>query len=268
MPRAPARLPTVVLAVTEAHAALLDDRLPGLLDGLYLHGSLGFGGEFHAGSDIDFVATCSRRPTDTDVELLREVHAELARRWPTPAHDGFYVLESDLSGPATEVPDVPGVLHEWFDVGRHADVTAITWHELRHHGITLRGKDLREIEVHDDPFALRAATRANLDTYWRAQLQALEHHPREASLPQAAEWGGLGAPRLVHLLVTGRATSKSGAGRWALQTYPQHEEILTEALRVRERPADPSTYDHDPARRRADLIALMTEVIADGVSAG
>jgi hypothetical protein len=75
-------------------------------------------------------------------------------------------------------------------------------------------------------------------------------------------------PRLVHLLVTGRATSKSGAGRWALQAYPQHEEILTEALRVRERPADPSTYDHDPARRRADLIALMTEVIADGVSAG
>jgi hypothetical protein len=67
----------------------------------------------------------------------------------------------------------------------------------------LRGKDLRDIEIHDDPIALRAATRANLDTYWRAQLEAMEHHPREAS--QAAQWGGLGAARLVHLLVTGRA---------------------------------------------------------------
>jgi hypothetical protein len=263
-----ADLPAVVLAVTDAHAALLDDRLPGLLDGLHLHGSLGYAGEFHAGSDIDFVATCTRRPTDADVDVLREVHAELARRWPTPAHDGFYVLESDLSKPPVEAPDVPGVLHEWFDVGRHADLKAITWHELRHHGITLRGKDLRDLDIHDDPAALRAATRENLDTYWRAQLEAMERHPREASLPQAAEWGGLGAPRLVHLLVTGRTTSKSGAGRWALQTYPHHAEILTEALRVRERPEDPSTYDDDPARRRHDLIALMTEVIADGLSAG
>lgn len=255
------------MAVTDAHLALLDARLPGLLDGLYLHGSLGFGGEFHTGSDIDFVATCTRRPTDDDADVLRDVHAQLARQWPAPAHDGFYVLESDLAAPPAEAPEVPGVLHEWFDVGRHADLKEITWHELRQHGITLRGKDLRDIEIHDDPVALRAATRDNLDTYWRAQLEAVEHHPREASLPQAAEWGGLGAARLVHLLVTGRATSKSGAGRWALQTYPQHREILREALRVRERPEDPSTYD-DPARRRHDLIALMTEVIADGISAG
>ena len=262
-----ADLPAVVLAVTEAHATLLDRRLPGLLDGLHLHGSLGFGGEFHTGSDIDFVATCTRRPTGADVDVLREVHAELARRWPAPAHDGFYVLESDLSRRPEEAPGVPGVLHEWFHVGRHADLTLITWYELRHHGITLRGKDLRDIEIHDDPVALRTATRANLDTYWRTQLEALEHHPREASLPQAAEWAGLGAPRLVHLLVTGRATSKSGAGRWALRAYPQHREILTEALRVRERPEDPSTYD-DPERRRTDLMALLAEVIEDGVSAG
>jgi hypothetical protein len=94
----------------------------------------------------------------------------------------------------------------------------------------------------------------------------MHHHPREASLPQAAEWGGLGATRLVHLLVTGVPTSKSGAGRWALDTYPQHRELVEEALRVRERPDDPSTYDADPDRRRRDLIALMTEVIGDGVA--
>ena len=121
-------------------------RLPGLLDGLYLHGSIGFDGEFHGGSDIDFVAVTSRRPTDADIEVLRDVHAEIGRRWAEPDYDGFYVLESDLAGSPDVVPEGPGVLHQWFDVGTHADVKHITWRELRDHGITLRGKDLRDLD--------------------------------------------------------------------------------------------------------------------------
>ena len=35
---------------------------------------------------------------------------------------------------------------------------------------------------------------------------------------------------------------------------------------MRERPDDLSTYATDPGRRRRDLVALMTEVIADGVA--
>jgi hypothetical protein len=194
------------------------------------------------------------------------VHAEIDRRWPQPAYDGFYVVADDLAGSPDLVPDVPGVLHGWFDVGTHADVSHITWRELRDHGITLRGSDLREMTIWSDDEALHRSTRQNLDTYWRTQLLAMEHHPREASLPQAAEWGGLGAPRLVHLLLTGRPTSKSGAGRWAVEAYPHHREIVEEALRAREHPDDPSTYAADPDRRRRDLIALMSEVIADGVS--
>ena len=69
----------------------------------------------------------------------------------------------------------------------------------------MRGTELRDLTIWSDDTALHASTRENLDTFWRSQLEAMEHHPREASLPQAAEWGALGAPRLVHLLVTGRA---------------------------------------------------------------
>jgi hypothetical protein len=265
-PPSPDTLPEVVRAVTRAHVALLDERLPGLLEGLHLHGSLGFGGEFFGGSDVDFVAVTTRRPSVSDTDVLRHVHSALDRDWPVPAYDGFYLLEADLAGRPEDVPEGPGVLHQWFDVGTHADITHITWRELRDHGITMWGKGIRDIDVWSDDAELHRATRDNLDTYWRMQLEAMHHHPREASLPQAAEWGALGAPRLVHLLVTGVPTSKSGAGRWAVGAYPRHREIVEEALRVRERPDDPSTYAADPDRRRHDLIALMTEVIADGVA--
>ncbi len=146
----------MVRTICAAHAALLDARLPGLLDGLYLHGSIGFDGEFHGGSDIDFVAVTSRRPTEADIEVLRQVHAEIDRRWPEPDYDGFYVLETDLAGSPDVVPEGPGVLHQWFDVGTHCDVKHITWRELRDHGITLRGKDLRDLTIWSDDAALHA----------------------------------------------------------------------------------------------------------------
>ncbi|WP_343987118.1 hypothetical protein [Terrabacter terrae] len=252
--------------MTDAHVELLEAGCPGLLEGLYLHGSLGFGGEFHGGSDIDFVALTAHRATGDEVEALRSLHAQIDRRWPEPAYDGFYLVAQDLAGSPELVPDVPGTLHQWFDVGTHADVTHITWRELRDHGITVRGTPLGDLDVWSDDAALREATRRNLETYWRSQLAAMEHHPREASLPQAAEWGALGAARLVHLLRTGRPTSKSGAGRWALGDYPTHREIVEEALRVRERPDAPTAYAADPGRRRRDLLAFMAEIIADGLA--
>ena len=261
-----AALPAVVAAVTDAHLALLDDALPGLVVGLHLHGSLGFGGEFFGGSDIDMVAVTSQRVTAGEVEALRRVHAELGRRWPTPAYDGFYVTTDDLRARPEEVPAAPGVLDGWFDVGTHGEVSHITWRELRDHSITLRGGVPPELGIWSDDAALHEATRHNLDTYWRRQLEALAHHPREAALPQASEWGALGAARLHHLLVTRRPTSKSGGGHWALEAFPAHAEIAREGLRVRERPDDPSSYAADPARRARDLIALMADVIADGVS--
>ncbi|MCU1537237.1 MAG: hypothetical protein JWP82_1588 [Humibacillus sp.] len=258
-------LPEVVREVCAGHAALVDAQLPGLLDGLHLHGSLGFDGEFFAGSDVDVVVVTSRRVSEAEVGVLRGVHAELGRRWPRPAYDGFYVVEGDLTGAPEDVPAVPGVLDGWFDVGTHGDVTQITWRELRDHSVTLRGKPAREIGIPSDGAALHEATRLNLDTYWRHQLEVLRHHPREAALPQACEWGALGAARLHRLLVTGRPTSKSGGGRWAVEAFPAHAEVAREGLRVREQPDAPSTYAADPARRARDLIALMADVVADGV---
>ncbi|MEO7751781.1 MAG: hypothetical protein ABIS35_00055 [Terracoccus sp.] len=265
---APSRseVPDVVRALCDTHVELVEAAVPGLLEGLHLHGSIGFGGEFHAGSDVDFIATITRRPTDDDVAALQRVHAGIGKRWESPAYDGIYLLEEDLTGSPDDVPPVPGVLDGWFDVGRHADVAHITWRELRDHGVTMHGRSLRDVGVWSDDAALHEATRHNLDTYWRGQLEALGHHPREAALPQAAEWGGLGAPRLHHLLATGRPTSKSGGGRWALEAFPQHRELALEALRVREQPDAPSTYAAEPARRARDLIALLADVVADGVA--
>ncbi|WP_166139268.1 aminoglycoside adenylyltransferase domain-containing protein [Nocardioides ochotonae] len=111
---------------------------------------------------------------------------------------------------------------------------------------------------------LREFTRTNLDTYWRETAHALAAMPGEAAREQSCSWCVLGVARLDHLLVTGEMTTKSRAGRWGLGHYPvRFHQVLREALRLREHPAAPSSYD-DPARRGRDVAAFTAHVVTTG----
>ena len=76
---------------------LAERELPtGLLTGLYLHGGVIFGEWAPRESDVDFLATLSRRPEPAEVEVLRGVHAQMAAYSPI-RFDGPHVLASDLA---------------------------------------------------------------------------------------------------------------------------------------------------------------------------
>ncbi len=254
-------LPPVVREITTAAWERLADRAPGLMTGLYLHGSLGFG-EFTASSDIDFVATTAHRPDLTEVETLRELHAELEAEHPTIHYDGFYVLASDLAVPPGVCPAVPGTSAGLFSVSNHPDIILASWHELAHHGVTVFGPDLADLPIHTDDTALRAYTVEHLTSYWRGQVEAMDRHPEESSVPGATAWGVLGTARLRYRLETGEMASKGTAARHAMeQMDPQWRPILEEALAIREGRGSLPRYADDPQRRCADTIAFMTEVI-------
>ena len=83
---APSWPPGQVRTVCENYLDLVDEAAPGLVEGLYLRGSLGFG-EWYAGrSDIDFVAVTAARPEARQVRQLRGVHERLGELFPTPAY--------------------------------------------------------------------------------------------------------------------------------------------------------------------------------------
>jgi hypothetical protein len=63
-------LPADVSSVTAAFLESAGRRAPGLIEGLYLHGSLGFGEYFPGASDIDFVAVLATRPDDAQLAGL------------------------------------------------------------------------------------------------------------------------------------------------------------------------------------------------------
>ncbi len=226
--------PTEVRLVCDTYLSMADEVLPGLVEGLYLHGSLGFG-EWHAGrSDVDFVAVTRDRPDASTVSRLTELHEQLGETFPAPAYDGFYATWADLAAPTSDCPDVPCILGGDFKEEGRFDVNPVTWHELAWHGVTVRGPELDEVEVWTDLAALRAYTHDNLASYWAEQAAALAQFPDEASRPDIVSWFVLGAARLHHLLATDRLTSKDGAGAYVVDAFGEGWRILAaEALSYR-----------------------------------
>jgi hypothetical protein len=262
----PARIwpPHEVRTVCETYLALVDEAAPGLVEGLYLHGSLGFG-EWYAGrSDVDFVAVTSHRPGAATIRTLEQVHERLGESFPRPAYDGFYVTWEDLALPTSRCPDVPCILGgQWRDEGRF-DVNPVTWHELARHGVTVRGPSLEAVDIWTDPQALRAYTHANLESYWAEGAASLRQFPAEAARADIVSWFALGIPRLHHLLATDRLTSKDGAGRHAVEAFGERwRPLLAEALAYRATGERAGALPDD--RLAAELIEFADLAVREGL---
>lgn len=253
------QVPREALRVCETWLAEMDRTAPGLVTGLHVRGGIGFG-EFVPGrSDVDFVAVLSRRPTMDDEELIEAAHGVTSGAHADVPFDGLHLIAEDLAGDPDDCPDVPCVLHGYFEPAARYDVTPVAWHELAFHSIAVRGELPAVWTDHD---RLLAFTRESLRTDWRASAEALAKFPAEAATEHSCEWSVLGVARLHHLLVTGEMTAKSAAGRWGLGHYDERfHQVLREALRIRD--GDPVSEYDDPAARGRDTAEFTAYIVSE-----
>lgn len=254
-------LPHDVEETCRGWLAIIDELAPGLVTGLHVRGGLGFGEYVPGVSDIDMVAVLAHRPSYDEVAALEESHALVGDREGPPL-DGFHVTAEDLAGDPEDCPDLPCILHGWFDPAGRFDVTPLGWHELAWHSVAVRGS-LPAMAVQPD--RLRAFTQECLLGEWAGIAASLEKFPAESATDDAT-WHVLAAARLDHVRVTGAQTSKSAAGRWALDHHDERwHPVLRDALRVRGATASdralPPQYA-DLADRGADVAAFVAHVVA------
>ncbi|MEU4983115.1 hypothetical protein [Streptomyces sp. NPDC021969] len=94
-------------ATDYAFRSAIDASAPGLIRGLYLCGSLGFGEFFPGRSDVDFVSVLAGRPDRAALAAPAAAHDTVQREHPRPFFDGFHAVREDLAGPPERCPDLP-----------------------------------------------------------------------------------------------------------------------------------------------------------------
>jgi hypothetical protein len=225
-----------VQQLVDRYLVALDAARPGLVEALYLTGSVALD-DYHAPqSDVDFLAVTGRPVRDRDLDAIAAVHAALPAR---PHFDGVYLDRATLAGEPDDEPVAPHVLHGVF----HADqpcfeLNPVLWVALARHGVTVRGPRIATLGLRADRSRLTRWTLDNLTAYWLPLAERIQDRFADPAGdgPVNADivgWTVLGPPRLHHTLATGDVISKSGAGPYIAEHFPAWAELADRCVSQR-----------------------------------
>lgn len=170
-----------VAETVSAYLAAVDAEAPGLVEGLYLVGSVALGDFRPGASDLDYLAVTADRPGPAAVAALARAHHRLRQARPRPYFDGAYVTWADLARDPATVPAGPGS-HEGRFAADAGERGPVEWHTLARYGVAKRGPAPADLTVWADADRLAAWTDGNLDRYWGRLLD------RCARLPSRGGW--------------------------------------------------------------------------------
>jgi hypothetical protein len=226
-------IPQPAQLVLNDYIALVHTALPGLLTGVYLHGSLALQAYTPGLSDIDFISITSRRCTGADIDSLRALHHTLVQRYPQVQLEGCYLLAQDVGRFEDSMPPHPHVHDGIFQASGYQDINAVTWWILKHRGIAHYGPPPDRFDIQVDWERLLVDMHHNLNTYWAG----FTSNPRRIAWllnDYGIQWAVLGVLRQFYTFRERAITSKISAGIYALEHTPsQWHQLIQEAINIR-----------------------------------
>lgn len=243
------------------HLQAVDQAIPGLIEMLYLTGSVALDDYRPHASDIDFLAVTSRPLNDDDLPVLARIHARIPS---APYYDGLYLDRATLTATPDDEQIVPHIVNGDFHTDQPCgELNPVLWLTLTRYGIPARGPQPADLPVRVDPQRLRQWNLNNLKTYWQALANrirevATERGPDATASTDTVTWTVLGPARLHYTLATGDVTSKSGAGAYAAQQFPAWTALTTLARSHRD--GNSVTYTMTDAVAAAAMVdAIVTD---------
>jgi hypothetical protein len=202
----------------------LQDGVPHILGdtliGLYLTGSLSYGGFDPASSDIDFLALCRRRPSADEIAALSVLHRDIAIRIPRWAEriEGGYIWEgmlSSLEPPSDPRPYINGSGAMWAPEPVYGQEWIMNLFVLHECGVALFGPPAAEVFPRVTMQQMRQASLSALHEEWEPLLA--DDSPLDDSHYQA--YITLTLCRILHTQKVDGVASKRTASKWVKETY-------------------------------------------------
>jgi predicted nucleotidyltransferase len=209
------------------------------ITGIYVTGSIAWGGFDPAISDVDLLVATVEHLSADRIDALRVMHEGLREHTPPLSHrvDVLYLPPSALRPSGGAHPVHPVLDSHRFEIEPHWSDHAFSRHIARERGIALYGPPPADVIGPVSPDELRASARDQLRHGWRRNLEPeqqewLSHRHRQA-------FATLTMCRALHTLATGDLLSKPDAAAWALSTLDRRWHPLIER-------ALPWRYDRTP----------------------
>jgi hypothetical protein len=230
----PPKIPDIIQPLLERYLALTGNRLPGLITGFYLTGSIALGGFNERFSDVDFVAVLNRRLADADIDALRLIHQSIAAEYPRWPLSGNYLQPEQLGGSPANCEPHPYYHDGVFHSQGYFELNPVTWWTLKNCGIALAGCAAHDLPFRVDWDALVSWMRRNLNTYWAGWTW----QPARLFMlfsDWGIQWAVLGVLRQFYTFRENSIATKEEAGRYALAILPARwRRLIGEALAIRE----------------------------------
>jgi hypothetical protein len=208
-----------VLGVIRALQGGIPRVLGDTLVGLYLTGSLSYGGFDPTSSDIDFLALCRQHPSADEIAVLAAMHRDIARQTPDWAEriEGNYIWESLLSNlvpPSDPRPYINGGAM-WEPEPRYGQEWTMNLFVLHECGVALFGPPAAEVFPRVSMHSMRQASLRSLHEEWEPLLV----NDSLLDDPHYQAYITLTLCRILHTQQVDGVASKRDVAQWVKQTY-------------------------------------------------
>ncbi|MGE8034055.1 aminoglycoside adenylyltransferase domain-containing protein [Lysinibacillus sp. NPDC093692] len=259
------RIPIPVQTVLNEYLSLFQNKIPNILEGFYLHGSIALNAYINGSSDIDFVTVVNRTLTEEDAKVISDLHKELNRKYKEIGMDGSYIQVGDVGKKQSEVKGCLKVNEGKTNWGND-DINPITWWVLKNKGITVLGPDIATYNFSVDERVLVNYVLQNMNSYWANRLKTMEKYKTMAFVipnklvDEEVEWSITGMLRQFYTLTENDIVSKVDACKFAIHHLPEEfHKVINEAIAIRE--GSNIRYYNSKKQRIDDTVQCMAYIL-------
>lgn len=196
--------------------------------GVYVYGSVALDAFHLETSDIDFVTVTKEELKKEEEDNLCELHKRLCEHELGKRMDGMYIPLAHVGKKNEEMPAytycADGKAHKGY-----WDVNAVTWWTLKHHGITVTGRDVSQLPLQVDWNDVVETMKYNVEQYWSNKAA----RPYLFLVDEWVESAVVTIGRILYTLDNGGIVSKDAGLEYMMKSSSKWEVLLQEVARIR-----------------------------------
>ncbi|MCT4598320.1 MAG: DUF4111 domain-containing protein [Vallitalea sp.] len=210
-------------------------------------------------SDVDFVVILKSKLINEEMLKLKMLHDKFGKEYKYGAKlDGMYLQYDMLGKMNNDIEKYPYVKNASLCEAGYFDINYVTWWSLKEYEMAIGSPSIKD-ELSEISFSDVIQTmKYNLNEYWLSKLETSEIFEQDMWV----EFAVVTLSRIIYTLQEGEIKSKSQSCSYIANEYPEWNDIIQEALAIRN--LESQSIIGDINVRKDRTIDFINEMIQHG----